>query len=111
MEAKNFRMGGFFGRMPFGFSGEGFREQWSEMSEDEKKTFIEERVNFINEQVSGDDGFFFKKGEISVEDMDKRYEAWKKKSTEEKEAFVKQKNERMEHFFNRKGWGHHRFCH
>ncbi|HKJ81898.1 MAG TPA: hypothetical protein VJ954_07735 [Ignavibacteriaceae bacterium] len=102
MRTGNFGMGGFFGRMPFGFGHEDIREKWSEMTEDEKKSFVEEQVNLMNEHGFGNNEFFSGRGKVTIEDMDKRCEEWQNKSPEEKADFVKQRNETNMNFHHSK---------
>lgn len=93
MKNKAFGARGFFGGMPFG--GENLHEKWSKMTEEEKKAFVEERVNQMNEMMAQAGEH---EREMTVEAMDKRCEQWMALSAEEKEAFVNERKERMQQF-------------
>ena len=110
METGNFGMGGFFAGRHFGHMHKDLRVKWSKMTEEEKKSFVEDQVNFMNEHFSEDNEFFFRKAKLTVEDMDKRYEAWQKKSDEEKAEFVDKRNKKMEHIYKLRNYAHHRCC-
>lgn len=113
MKWNEFGARGFFGGMPFG--AENMHEKWSKMTEEEKKTLVEERVNQMNE--------LFAKGEehrreLTVDAIDKRCEQWMAMSAEEKETFVNERKERIQQFAahhmcgggsHGHHYGHHRF--
>jgi hypothetical protein len=75
---------------------EKFKEKWATMSDEEK-------LNFINKRMEGDEedrtSFF-------VNMIDEKCKKWMHKSTEEKEAFI---NEKKGFFKNRRRFRHHPF--
>lgn len=99
METNNWGMGGFFGRIPFGFGHEDIRAQWSKMTDEEKKVAVEERINRMNELFTENSDSSTRGGKITMEEMDKRCEEWQTLSAEEKKAFVTKRNQWAEHAF------------
>ena len=92
MNDKKNGMGGFHGKMPFG--RENLGEKWLTMSDEEKKEFMEKRIEMFDKHFSEKAGDHRGHKALTVEDGNSRVEKWQKMSDEEKEVFVQQRNER-----------------
>jgi predicted Fe-S protein YdhL (DUF1289 family) len=106
MNNKKFGMGSFHGKMPF--RGENLGEKWLAMSDEEKKEFMEKRIEMLDNHFSEKVGSHRGHKALTVEDVNSRVEKWQKMSDEEKEAFVQERNERGG---KRAHKHHHAGCH
>ncbi|WP_200814373.1 hypothetical protein [Parabacteroides sp. Marseille-P3160] len=102
MTARDFGMG-FFGRIPFGADArKDFFAKWTKMTDAEKVEFMDKRIEAIHNGHCG-------RREFSVAAIDQRCEEWMKKTSEEKEAFVKEQQEMIAAFHEHAGFfGHGR---
>lgn len=95
MRSNYFGKGGFHGEMPFG--KENFGKKWSAMSDEEKKDFVEKRVQFLNDHFEREGGHFGHQP-LTVENVNEKIENWQKMSDEEKAEFVRKRNEHISHW-------------
>lgn len=69
-----------------------FAERWTNMSQEEKETFIKEKDQIMKDRASFHEKFFGENG-FNTTVIDDLCEEWMKKTQEEKEEFIRSKME------------------
>lgn len=102
MKTTDFRTGGFFDGMSFSVEHDDIRGKWFKMTDEVKRTYVDELMNMINEHFSRRNASC-DRFKTTVEDMDKHCEEWQNIYAENKQKFVGYRNRHSEEYFSRGG--------